>query len=813
LRSWQTPDGHYENERLYYVSIGHPKDADPALDPDSVRTVTFDKTWETVVVQSGEFAIAPTRESLERNEVETMWRRAVSVLILNVLAAPLLCGQTPANGQMPTIHATTREVILDVIVRDKHHHAIADIRPEEIEVFEDGVKQKINAFRNVQGAEQLKTEEELVKNNPGAASSEARKKPSTSLRELNFVSVVFGQIAPLNLEFAREAVLEFLKSGRLPNTYVTVYRLDRSLQLVQPYTSDNASLVKAVNTAAKGVTSGGDVSASTGVASALDTTVQANVANLIASPLVSQSQAQAAPNLLLDPTPAIVTDPLWARNAASQDVSVALGTALLAQAKIATGLRFSESLSNGMDAMDTVRELVRVQSRLPGRKVVLYLADGLSLPMDRRDVVNSVISYANQMEVAFYAVDSRGLSAEDPLAQSLSDQQRAGAESSTNIASPRMGHLEGDDVQLSVSSDKQLAMVELAESTGGFAVTNTNEIALPMQRVMEDIRTHYEVAYTPSATNYDGHFRKIQVRITRPHVTVQTRSGYFALPEMHGEPLQPYEMTALHAINARPLAEAFPYQAAFLRFRPKSDAVDYQMAFDLPISSLQVVTDAKTGKGRIRVSLLALIHNQSGEVVGKVSRDLVREVSTSELSALGDDHILYAEPIELPGGHYLIDTAVTDELADKTSVKRMAAFVASGKDFGVSSLELVQKVQRLAGPPDNQDPFEIDAGRVVPTFADAMPAGKPINLYFVVYPTSSQAEPTVTLRMYRDGREIGQQILPSAKRRDDGSMPILLRLNPEPGQCDLVITAHQGALKAEAALSVKITPSTGANPN
>ena len=743
----------------------------------------------------------------------TMWRQAVFVLILSALAAPVLCGQAPANEQMPTIHATTREVILDVIVRDKHHHAIADIRPEEIEVYEDGVKQKINAFRNVQGAEQLKTEEALAKNNSARPVSDAPKTPSTALRELNFVSVVFGQIAPLNLEFAREAVLEFLKSGRLPNTYVTVYRLDRSLQLVQPYTSDNTALVRAVDAAAKGVNTGSDLGTSAGVASALDTTVQANVANMLASPLLSPTQAQAAQNLLLDPTPAIVTDPLWARNAASQDASVALGTALLAQAAIATGLRFAESLSNGMDAMDAVRELVRAQSRLPGRKVVLFLADGLTLPMNRRDVVDSVISLANQMEVAFYAVDTRGLSAEDPLAPSLSDQQRVGAESSANIASPRIGHTEGDDIQLEATSNKQLAMQELAESTGGFAVTNTNEIALPMQRVMEDIRTHYEVAYTPSATNYDGHFRRIQVRIARPHVAVQTRSGYFALPDINGEPLQPFEMTALHAINAHPAAEAFPYQAAFLRFRPKSSAVDYQMAFDIPISSLQVVTNAKTGKVGVRVSLLALIHNQTGEVVGKVSRDLEREASTQDLSGLVEDHILYAEPIALPGGHYRIDAAVTDRLAEKTSVKRMAAFVDSGKDFGVSSLELVQKVQRFLGPPDQKDPFETDAGRVVPTLADAMPAGKPINLYFVVYPISAETEPTVTLRMYRDGREIGQQVLPSAKRRGDGSMPILLRLNPEPGQCDLVITAHQGALKAEAALSVKITPSAGANPN
>ena len=68
----------------------------------------------------------------------------------------------------------------------------------------------------------------------------------------------------------------------------------------------------------------------------------------------------------------------------------------------------------------------------------------------------------------------------------------------------------------------------------------------------------------------------------------------------------------------------------------------------------------------------------------------------------------------------MIDTAVTDELAEKTSVKRLAAFVDTGKDFGVSSLELVKSVQQVSGAQDRQDPFETDAGRVVPTLAASL---------------------------------------------------------------------------------------------
>src|SRR5581483_3368210 len=176
-----------------------------------------------------------------------MWKQALAVFILSGSLSPQLLAQTPAPEQIPTIRTTTREVILDVIVRDKHHHAVTDLRPEDFEVLEDGAKQKINAFRDVQGSEQLLTEQASAKNGVGGPSSGAPKSPVTALRELNFVSIVFAQIAPLNLEFAREAVQAFLKSDTLPNTYVTVYRLDRDLRIIQPYTTDQALLAKAVN--------------------------------------------------------------------------------------------------------------------------------------------------------------------------------------------------------------------------------------------------------------------------------------------------------------------------------------------------------------------------------------------------------------------------------------------------------------------------------------------------------------------------------------------------------------------------------------
>ena len=741
--------------------------------------------------------------------------RFLPVTVASFLLGFPLLSQTnaPQEQAQSVIRTTTREVVLDLVVRDKHQRAVTDLRPEEVEVYEDGVRQNVRSFHSIQGSEQLETERTAAaeqKATPRKSGDQPRSgeqpKALNSLRQLNFVSVVFADIAPLNLEFARRAVQEFLKSDTLPNTYVTIFRLNRSLGVVQPYTSDKDVLAKAVDSAAKGLNIQSGMNSSASVVSSNMASLEAQADLILASPTTGQATTQAVQNELNNPLAGVANDPLFAANAASQDVSLTLGNAIMTEADMVKGLRFATSLSNGMDAMDSLRAMVHSEESLPGRKVVLYLADGLTFPVNRREVVDDLISYANRCGVSFYTVDTRGLNVDDPMMESLAAQKRAGAESLATTVDPHFSLFKDDDVQLAAVGSTQLAMRELAEATGGFAVTNTNEIAMPMQHMMEDIRTHYELAYTPSSTIYDGHFRKIEVKVSRAKVTVQTRKGYYAVPDLNGEPLQPYELLALNAMNAQPAAPAFPYEFAAMKFRPDQRAVEYEVTFEIPLSELKAVSDPKTGNAHFQAGLVAFIHNQSGEVVRKVSRELAREVPSASLADLGKNRILYAEPVELPPGHYVIDAAVTDEPSGKTSVKRVSLFVDPAKNLSLSSLELVRRFEPLNGPRNPQSPFELENGRITPTLTGSVAAGNPLSLYFVVYPTKpgDAGATNVTVELMRDGKEIARKPLSLASPDSDGSIPMLVQLSPGPGQCDVLVTAKQGTAVAQSSLSVKI---------
>jgi hypothetical protein len=121
-------------------------------------------------------------------------------------------------------------------------------------------------------------------------------------------------------------------------------------------------------------------------------------------------------------------------------------------------------------------------------------------------------------------------------------------------------------------------------------------------------------------------------------------------------------------------------------------------------------------------------------------------------------------------------------------------------------LGLVRRFDPLTGPRNPLSPFELENGRVTPTLADSISPGNPLSLYFVVYPPKSTAgeETRVTLQLLRDGREIARKPLNLAQPGPDGSIPMLVQLSPGPGQCDVLVTARQGASVAESSLSVRV---------
>lgn len=68
----------------------------------------------------------------------------------------------------------------------------------------------------------------------------------------------------------------------------------------------------------------------------------------------------------------------------------------------------------------------------------------------------------------------------------------------------------------------------LADSTGGRPVIETNGFERAIDEIFEEDAQYYLVGYEPTNTTPDGKFRKVDVTVSRPDVSVRTRAGYWA---------------------------------------------------------------------------------------------------------------------------------------------------------------------------------------------------------------------------------------------------------------------------------------------
>jgi VWFA-related protein len=161
---------------------------------------------------------------------------------------------------------------------------------------------------------------------------------------------------------------------------------------------------------------------------------------------------------------------------------------------------------------DTVERVSKGLASGRGRKSIVLFSEGFLRDQgDRREA--AAIDASRRANAAIYFVDSRGLIA---------------LTSAFQAAATGPGP-EAKDVGARIFEETALATggtENLAEETGGFAVTNNNDLAAGLGRVANESATYYLLGYQPSRPASEK-WRKLQVRVDRPGVKVRARRGYF----------------------------------------------------------------------------------------------------------------------------------------------------------------------------------------------------------------------------------------------------------------------------------------------
>ena len=149
-----------------------------------------------------------------------------------------------------------------------------------------------------------------------------------------------------------------------------------------------------------------------------------------------------------------------------------------------------------------------------GRKSVLLVSEEFLRDTVHEDRLRVAIDAAQRANTAVYFAGARG----------LAGMSLAGADARV---APRGGDIVPMDIEetlVAVAGAEQLA-----ESTGGVAVTTSNELATGLDRMATDASAYYLLGYQPEQAP-DGKWHKLEVKVARPRVTVRARRGYRAGP-------------------------------------------------------------------------------------------------------------------------------------------------------------------------------------------------------------------------------------------------------------------------------------------
>ncbi len=699
--------------------------------------------------------------------------------------------QTPPRPENPSIQATAEAVLVDVVVRDKKGRPINDIKPTEIEVFEDGGKQEIGSFRLVQPEiAYAEIQQPAAPRQPGSP---------TTLDHINLVTFLFDGLGTDGRHLALQACEDFIKSELHKNVLVAVFKIDRRLHVLQQFTNDANVIREAVRRA-------------TGAGTYAQYT---NKSNEIKKQLETVSSAAGA---------ASATAASFGRGNSGGGAGATFAEAKLASVTL-DSLQFSESMERedwSMASVYSLLALVRGQKQLAGRKTIIYFSEGLVVSPTRVSALKGTIGEANRANVSFYAVDARGLTSASLLDSSKSMMEgaasasRAGVYSSGGRAVSTSEVRSGENAEGSLRANAQGTLQTLSEETGGLLIANTNDLKEGVQRVGEDIRGYYELTYSPKQIQYDGKFRSITVKVSRPDVSVQSRSGYFAVPPTlaGGPPVLPHELPMLAALSSPTIPKDFEYRTQVLKFGRDAAGLQQVLAIEVPMQNF-TFEEVKGDKNKVtyttRFDWMAVVKDASGQIVEKFSQPYaLQDIPADKIEAMKKGNAVFIRQFSLPEGRYTLETVAHEEVSQKTSAKRAAIVVPKlGDTFRMSSLTVIRRTDP-PGPEETPSSNPLvyadlkakKSMKIVPNLGEAIsgPPDASLGIYFVLYPTAGGEKPRLALEVLKDGTSLGgsEMNLPEPDKEGKIAYTASLPLKVfKPGQYELRAVAQQGQQTVE----------------
>lgn len=603
-------------------------------------------------------------------------------------AGCLAFGAVSPLGQqaIPTFHANTTLVLVNLSVRDRNGNPVRDLRRGEITLYEDGKPQTIASFDfqdlsrpAVPVVADTKGPESVV---IGGAASKPGAPPAPlpleeakeTYRDRRLVVLYFDltTMQPEDIEDVVKQADNFVQKQMQPADLVAIASLGNTLQVNQDFTDDRDALMKQLAelnpSTGSGFESGGDGT----------------------------------------------TD----------------GTADDGNSFASDDTEFN--LANADRSLEAIQTLAEMLAPIEQKKSVLFFSDGISRSgVDNEITLRSAVNAAVKANVSLYSVDARGLQARVPGG-------------SANTASTRgRGSYSGATVLNALNSQfsQQETVATLANDTGGEAFLDSNDFSPAYTKVETDTESYYLIGYHSANPSKDGRYRKIRIVVRgRPGLKLAFRPGYYADRDIGHMDTSDRRAQLLDQLTSDTPDQSLPVYAndGFLRLAGNRYFIPVSVAIPgsaIPLRGAHAnATPSVDVDGMVRDQAL----RQIGHMQDTVRLDS-RLVGGSGGHALESRNLQYSTGFTVTPGVYEIRLAARENQSGQ-----MGAFgtVVRIPDLGAeeakqpSTLALSSVLigsQLSATRPNREDPLTASGEALVESVTHVFSSRQHLYVYFEVY--------------------------------------------------------------------------------
>jgi VWFA-related protein len=677
-----------------------------------------------------------------------MWSRffhtrsafAYSICVCVIAATIPIVAQNQGSiiPQKPdAVVVTTGEVLLDAVVRDKKGRLIRDLGASDFEIYEDGVRQEISSFKFISnsttekdpdsdnvGNEQSKQANQQGLRNDSQPTKSARDKSEP--QNVSAIALVFDRLTPEARARATQAALNFMQESTNKEELYGVFLTDLSVAVLQPFTEDR-QLVKL------GIEKAGVHSAS-----------------------LYTSNNEKARKARQEATAALLRSQMGGEQRSGGG------------APTQNMLEWLEEMERDEQGDATTRGLLFVASLLrsfPGRKAVIFFSEGLILPPSVMGSFDAVINAANRNNVSFYTIDAAGLRVESKTAEttreitSRADLRIAQSGNKAEPSGPMTKGLERNEDLLRLNPDSGLG--RLADQTGGFLITDSNDLKGKLRKVDDDLHSYYLLSYRSKNQAYDGHFRRIEIKVKRSGVDVQSRKGYFGIKNTFTSPVLSYEAPALAALENQPKSNMFPFYAAGFGFPERDRPGLAAILVDVPLSAFTFRVNDEKKMYETDFSIITLVKDSAGQRIGKVSKQYRLSGPLDKLDETKQSRVLFYRETDLEFGMYTLETIAYDAPTGHASV-RTGTIEVSGSDeakLRLSDVVILKRAESARSTDEEQtNPFHVGNVIVSPNLGEPLQRSlKQMTFFFTVYPRlAASTQPKLTIELLQQGHTLAR---------------------------------------------------------